>query len=478
MALTLLNQFFQIKQSDTYDDAIVDSHTVGVAEAQTRLEGDLNVIRTRLKALLGTSDWYLDGADTIADLDSRATAIEDKRFIKKVRTDVLTAANSYFSDVSGLDINAVDVFVDESGTDLGMLADLPVTQVAGSTVVINADATITDASADFVTDGVAVGNIIVVDDGTNFFASTVASITDLNNLEMADAANFATSTGNITIIDHTSEATVLLQNDGTNDPIDDGAGNQVKAFLIVDNLATPTYERFYYYSVVSDVVTPHDLTSQDIEAFVWKQYKYLTLPRNLDTQLVHSNLAEEVNIGDRTYSQDFVLTDKESITSSLDALDSQAKITIESLIGQLAGETSMTYTSQDIITNGDAIDTALGLLDAAIGTQDYATNNYVADLDDSTVAIGKLDAALKALADILADGVSVYRDSAPAAVTSGSNYQIPGTPDIDATKHVLYVNGLAWQLGQDYSVADAATGLLTFNRTMPANGNIIFTNFA
>jgi hypothetical protein len=60
MPRSLLSQLLQVNASSTYDDAVSSPHTVGVAEGQGSLEGDMNVFRTLMKDLKGTTNWYDD----------------------------------------------------------------------------------------------------------------------------------------------------------------------------------------------------------------------------------------------------------------------------------------------------------------------------------------------------------------------------------------------------------------------------------
>lgn len=62
MPRSFLSQLNQLAGSATYNDGVSSPHTAGVAEAQANAEGDLNVVRTLMKDLLGTTNWY-DAAD-------------------------------------------------------------------------------------------------------------------------------------------------------------------------------------------------------------------------------------------------------------------------------------------------------------------------------------------------------------------------------------------------------------------------------
>lgn len=77
MPRSFLSQALQVAGSASYDDAIASPHSAGVAEAQTALEGDLNVMRTLMKDLLGATNWYDTPEMTIK-------GIADKYFIERI----------------------------------------------------------------------------------------------------------------------------------------------------------------------------------------------------------------------------------------------------------------------------------------------------------------------------------------------------------------------------------------------------------
>jgi len=71
---SLFDQLVQIRASRTYDDAVADIETV--AESQEHLEGDLNVIRTILRAMKGTTNWF-DNLSAGADLESLKEKVDN-----------------------------------------------------------------------------------------------------------------------------------------------------------------------------------------------------------------------------------------------------------------------------------------------------------------------------------------------------------------------------------------------------------------
>lgn len=77
MPRSLLYQPLQVGASPVYDDTISSPHTAGVAEGQVELNGDLNVLRTLMKDLLGATNWY----DTP---EMSIKGIADKYFIELI----------------------------------------------------------------------------------------------------------------------------------------------------------------------------------------------------------------------------------------------------------------------------------------------------------------------------------------------------------------------------------------------------------
>ena len=62
MARSFLEQLTQIRRSRIYDDAVSGVYTSAVAEPTVSgsLQDDLNVVRTLMKTIKGSTDWYSD----------------------------------------------------------------------------------------------------------------------------------------------------------------------------------------------------------------------------------------------------------------------------------------------------------------------------------------------------------------------------------------------------------------------------------
>ena len=269
------------------------------------------------------------------------------------------------------------------------------------------------------------------------------------------------------------------------DQLDDGNGNTVFGYLVVDDLATPTSELVYFYSANgAGVETAYTFsTAEDIYIFIRERKIFSNMDEDYAlNSVVFSNSPEEINIGGRTYTIDFVVTDKESSTSSIDALDIEASY-VKACIGRAAGESTMAYTSAYNILTGDNINTGVSKLDAAIGNRNaYTEQNYVNNGDANTLNINALDIALKDVADIVADGIIIDNVSNTSMLTSGTKiYMKNGTTaptagnevPLAAEKMLFIAHGKVWMEGDDYTITDAAAGEITITGVIVQNYIII-----
>lgn len=107
MARSLLRQLEQIRRSATYDDAVVDVFTSAVAEPTVSgsLEQDMNVFRTLMKDIKGTTNWfdevpkYFDPKFT--DAGSTASGVMNLFEISGKTTDAQTIIVAVEDDYAG-----------------------------------------------------------------------------------------------------------------------------------------------------------------------------------------------------------------------------------------------------------------------------------------------------------------------------------------------------------------------------------------
>lgn len=87
-AYSLLRQDDQIRKSSTYDDTIAFGLTTLVSNAVV-IEDDLNALRSQIKRILGTANWYTDvSVRNLSTVEADLADIEAKKVL--FRTDLLT----------------------------------------------------------------------------------------------------------------------------------------------------------------------------------------------------------------------------------------------------------------------------------------------------------------------------------------------------------------------------------------------------
>ncbi len=123
MARSLLRQLEQIRRSATYDDGILSVNTSSIAEPTVSgsLEEDTNVIRTLLKQLKGSTNWYDDPGKYFNPLDTTSGNALNKQMslanIKGNTLDSKTIILAVTEDASGAGLTV-------SGTSIGVLATI------------------------------------------------------------------------------------------------------------------------------------------------------------------------------------------------------------------------------------------------------------------------------------------------------------------------------------------------------------------
>jgi len=90
MARSLLRQLEQIRNSATYDDAISGVHTSAVAEIAVSgtLQHDLNVVRTLIKNITGTTNWYDDPGTDLVTLSGAITASSADKVVETTASQI------------------------------------------------------------------------------------------------------------------------------------------------------------------------------------------------------------------------------------------------------------------------------------------------------------------------------------------------------------------------------------------------------
>jgi hypothetical protein len=120
MARSLLRQLEQIRRAATYDDNVANVNLAAVAEPTVSgsLEEDTNVIRTLMKQVKGTTNWYDDPGKYFDPTNTDASSTENKQLdlsnIKNNTLDAKTIIVAVSDDNSGASYTV-------SGTTTGVL---------------------------------------------------------------------------------------------------------------------------------------------------------------------------------------------------------------------------------------------------------------------------------------------------------------------------------------------------------------------
>ena len=433
MPRSFLNQLLQVAASSTYNDAVASPHTPGVAEGQSELEGDLNVLRTLVKDLHGETNWY-DAPDM----------------------DLKSIANKYFIE-----------FLHQSGFE----------DVASGTG--------TSSTA---------------------FDTAIKTITNHNN------GQGDSTTGGV-ITNGTKAYKCQVRDHDSQDPIDDGSGNEVYGRLsYVGGNYTLTW-----YSLVSGVETSYNFTaSVDLDlAFVAVSRRFEDMdwgvfldPEFHDTSGFAGTI-DDSNVTTGPWS--FLLSGQATAQQAFDKLDklgstangegasgiavedasnyytgTDIEAVLDEIEAQIGGATSTTYdfTENNVLADNDAIYAALNKLDLYWGdlaSQNNGEGASLVGIEDAGgyTAYTNVEDAIQEIYGLIADvsGWDKVSETTASPITSGNPHTLPGSKSYtpNSGQHLdVYYNGqlLLEGSGNDYSETTGTT--ITFNFTVPTNANLTY----
>lgn len=521
MSRSLLRQLEQIRRSATYDDVISGVYTSAVAEpvVSGSLEQDMNVVRTLVKDLKGTSDWYGDLGTYFDPTDTTSGSVSNKVLsLDNIRNNTLDAKTALLA-----------VADDNSG--------------AGYTVVSGTDGVLLDVTTVYAT----------ADDrrGLPIFASTAhaGSYWDEGGVDRTVRVDILdTATGN-EFQDDSGYTIYGKLYDGADAPTGSGTGTDVYVRLFANDaeitdlgtsMAAPPTEIsvIYPYRKTLDSILEHEWTRTtfvsswegDVELVedIQNLWAFTGATDNDGSPQPWSNatgnymlasdpdsLASAVDIlndeaGSRDYSgtaQTYITTG-ESITASLIGLED----------GMVSNDTDISTNSTDIGDNYDDIVINAGnittnsnnittnasgiagndadILDlqqltgaTTLAGVDYANNNYVTDGTSLETAIGTLDDELNRVEDLLdatsglkyVESVSVLIDKNVEHVMPGFTYTPKSTAGMEGGNMDVYVDGqlLAADTGAagvnaDRDYAETTTSGLTFRFKIQVGRNITY----
>lgn len=433
MPRSFLDQALQVAASATYDDGVSNPHTVGVAEGQTELEGDLNLLRTLIKDDLGITNWY----DSV---DLSLQGVSNRFFIEQLHPSSL----------------------DNVATGTG-------------------------------------GN-------TTAFDTAIQSITNHN-----DGGGNSTTEG--VVVNSTKAHRLEIRDHDTQDPIDDGSGNEVYGRLSW----TGTAYSVTWYSWVSGTETAYTFTTSvgvDLSrVIVSRPYKNLSW----DVWLMDgwhdvagfagTILDDNVTVNGMTYLLSG-LTTQAQLNVKLDKLGSTANgegasgIAVEDASGyytgadvealfneletQIGGATSTTYdfTENNVLADNDPIYTALNKLDLKWGDLASTSVGEGASLVGSNDAGGyytsnDVESILQEIGQKIEDvsGWEKVWETTASPISSGSSHTLPSSATYTLGSGAnldVYLDGQLLMEGASNDYQEVSTTQVAFNFTVPTGKNIIY----
>jgi hypothetical protein len=431
MARSLLRQLEQIRRAATYDDQVTDVNLASIAEPTVSgsLEDDTNVLRTLLRQVKGTTNWF-DSPGTYFDpTDTNASGIENKDLnlsnIKGNTLDAKTIIIAVTDDNSGSGYTV-------SGTSTGVLLSPVTTNYADP-----ANRT-----------------------GLPIFASTA------NNGSYYDEDG-ADNVCRIDVVDSTSD-TEFITNDGYtvyakfHDGADFGGSGE----------NTDVYARLYANDVAIDM--------SSVSGTVDNIYFVYPLRKRLSDMQEYEWL--------RT---DFISSWEGDVELIEDIQNLWSYTGAANDLGSTLGTWNNTSASYLLSSDPSTLKAAVDAINDGVGSRIYSESNYITNGSTLTSALDTLDQELQDLADDIAAGVGdKFVESVGTAITKNVAHDISAivgtyTPDATAGREGMnmdiYVDGqlLAADTGTNGANADrdygeTSTTEVTFRFDIQVGRNITY----
>jgi hypothetical protein len=355
MARSLLRQLEQIRRAATYDDAVTLANTPGVAEPTVSgsLEEDTNVIRTMINQIKGKTNWY-DDPDTYEDPSN--TAVLKNASLHNFAGNTLDAKTiivAVTDDGAGLGYTV-------SGTSTGVLLTPVNTNYADATdktgLPIFASTTNTSQYLDEAGDD-AVCRIDVVNSATDSEFQTAAG--DVVYAKFHDSADFGYGGEGDSVY-------ARFYADGS--PIDlstvSGVDNVYFVYprrKLLSQMAEHEWLRTDFISswegdveLIEDIQNLWSYTGSSdgvsSTAGLWSDATGSFILSSDPADLFTAADLLNTGIGDRSYSVGTYITSGESISDSLDSLDS-ALTTLASNVADGIGEKYVESVETEITAN-------------------------------------------------------------------------------------------------------------------------------
>lgn len=495
MSRSLIRQLDQIRNTDIYDDAIVDFNTSAVAEpvVSGTLEGDLNVIRSMVKQVVGGTNWFDDPGKYFDPTNTNASGIETKQLslanlknntldsktiILAVTNDNAGAGYTVTSGTEGILIVPFDTryadpvmrsglpifkstahigtYFDEGGADVVCRVDVL------SFGAINAEELVTVSghkiyaklhdAADY--GGTGEGTDVYV----KFYANEVE--VDLSNIDgvLPEKIYF--------IHPFRRRLSSMQEYEWQRTRFTSSWAGDVVLIDDISNL-------WSYTGASNDATDPGPWTNETAS------YVLSSSPDSLRSAIDIIN----TEIGDRSYTEQNYITNGDSISDVVDDLDMAIKDandaiggldtrldTVEGDIGTINTTLgTMSFTEDNYITDGSSVATSLDNLDMAlkdaydaigaldtrldtvegdissinttisginstIGSMDFTENNYFLDDVSVTTALDALDIALKDVSDaVTGSAPDKYIESVATDIDANTSHATPAAYTPSAT---------------------------------------------
>ena len=430
-----LEQETQADRTLTYDDSVSDVNNSNVAETTSvsgSLEDNLNVIRTLMKDIKGSSYWYSDLGSYFDPTDTDVGNAENKTLnLTNIKNKTLDSQTII-----------IPVEADNSGTGFGIS-----TSASGflyTTAIAYAEPT--DRRGLPVYDS-------VTNSGTYHDEGGSDDVCVIDLIDLSTGTEFEDGSGNLIYAKFHDGADFAGTGDGTdvyvrfysNNTPYTWTGDDPSSIMMVFPIRRVMNEMAEYEWVRTDFINGFEGDTELIDDIsnLWAytgasdnesdptwtsasgNYILSSDPSDLESAIDLLN----TEIGDRTYtttSGTHYLTNGEDITDSLDAL-SEGIISNDTDIAANASaissnDTDISNLQSDLsVLNSDISDLVSAIGGATVSGLDYSSNVYVSDYTSIETAIGALDAAL------LVTAPTKYVETTDSDITMNVEHSLPSS---------------------------------------------------
>lgn len=432
MSRSLLTQLEQIRNSATYDDSVASVATQSVAEPTISgsLEGDLNVLRTILKTVKGTTKWYDDLGQYFDPTNTTSGNASLKDF--------------NMSNIKGYTVDAQTVIVPVSADNDGSAYTVSGTQ-DGMLVTLNAPyATWTDRRGVPIYSSVASGTLYS-DIGGPLNVCKVDIISASNN------AHVTTSGGDIIYglmydaadYSGTRDQDVYVKFFADGSPVGFPSGYETTVTVISGAYSPPSGDDVNFdfsggYVTPSGNMLQFDFTDESVSGGIKIIYPRRRIMKNMEEwDWFRTDFVNKWE-GDVELAED--LSNLWGYTGATDGDPSADPWTTQSGNVVLAGPPVV----NDLFEAFDEINTSIGDLS-------FTESNYISDGTDLATALDALDQQINDNANALTAGAEEkFTEEASTDITKNTVHQLPV---VSGTGQLLYTpNATSYYEGANMDV--------------------------